>query len=107
MQCTLLDKELSILTTTAKRMHNFDNSYMLLHKRLGHISKDRIMQLSKLNFIPALDFNNASECIDCMKGKTTNVRKMDANRSKNLLEIIRTDACGPFLSKPFVEIHIF
>ena len=96
MQCTLLDNGLIVLNTTAKRMHNFDNSYMLWHKRLGHISRDRIMQLSKLNFIPALDFNSASECIDCMKGKTTNFRKMDAKRSKNLLEIIHTDVCGPF-----------
>ena len=96
MQCTLLDNGLIVLNTTAKRMHNFDNSYMLWHKRLGHISRDRIMQLTKLNFIPTLDFNSASECIDCMKGKTTNFRKMDAKRSKNLLEIIHTDVCGPF-----------
>lgn len=34
-----------------------------------------------------------------MKGKLTNVRKLDAKRSHGLLEIIHTDVCGPFLVK--------
>ncbi|KAM1561756.1 hypothetical protein ACFX1Z_004844 [Malus domestica] len=49
-----------------------------------------------MNLIPAIDFKSAIECIDCMKGKMTNVRKLDAKRSHGLLEIIHTDVCGPF-----------
>lgn len=70
-------------------MH-IDDTYMLWHKRLGHISKERVLQLSKLNFIPV---------IDCMKGKTTNMRKLDAKMSHALLEIIHTDVYGPFSVK--------
>ncbi|KAM2263585.1 hypothetical protein ACFXTI_039852 [Malus domestica] len=77
-------------------MHDIEFSYDLWHKRLGHISKDRILQLTKTNLIPALDFRNAKECVDCMKGKLTNTRNYEAKRSQHLLEIVHIDVCGPF-----------
>ena len=52
--------------------------------------------MSKSNLIPVIYFKNASECVDCLKGKMTNVRKFDAQRSQSLLEIIHIDICGPF-----------
>ncbi|KAM2808794.1 hypothetical protein PS2_043635 [Malus domestica] len=98
LQCSIVNNSMHVLNTTTKRMH-IDDTYMLWHKRLGHISKERVLQLSKLNFIPVIDFKTASDCIDCMKGKTTNVRKLDAKRSQALLELIHTDVCGPFSVK--------
>ncbi|KAM1088384.1 hypothetical protein ACFX19_016501 [Malus domestica] len=71
LQCSIVNNNLHVLNTTNKRMH-IDDTYMLWHKRLGHISKERVLQLSKLNLIPVIDFKNTSDCIDCMKGKTTN-----------------------------------
>ena len=42
LQCTLELNHLQVLHITTKRMHNFDHTFMIWHKRLGHISKDRI-----------------------------------------------------------------
>lgn len=35
-------------------------------------------------------------CINCVKGKLTNLRKKGAVRSSNLLKLIHTDICGSF-----------
>ena len=35
-------------------------------------------------------------CIDCIKSKQTQLTKKEAIRSKQLLEIIHFDICGPF-----------
>lgn len=88
-------------------MHGSDRTFMLWHKRLRHISKDRISQLSKSNLILIIDFKNASKCVDCLRGKMTNVRKFDAKGSHSLLEIIRTNICGPFLVKTICENSYF
>lgn len=73
-----------------------NDSYFLWHKRLGHISSERIKRLVKDGVIPSLDFTNSKECIDCIKGKQTKHTKRGATRSTQLLEIIYTDICGPF-----------
>ncbi|KAG7564376.1 Ribonuclease H-like superfamily [Arabidopsis suecica] len=72
------------------------DSYYLWHKRLGHISSERIKRLVKDGVIPNVDFTNIKECIDCIKGKQTKHTKKGATRSTQLLEIIHTDICGPF-----------
>ncbi|TQD70770.1 hypothetical protein C1H46_043696 [Malus baccata] len=80
-------------------MHIGDDSFILWHKRLGHISKESVLKLSKAKLIPELNFTTATECVDCVKGKMTNFRKLDAKRCHDLLEIIHTDICGPFPTK--------
>ncbi|KAL6348428.1 hypothetical protein AAG906_005736 [Vitis piasezkii] len=35
-------------------------------------------------------------CIECIKGKKTNMSKKDANRCSDVLEFLHTDICGPF-----------
>ena len=69
---------------------------MLWHKRLGHISKQRIERLVSDGILDSLDLRDFKVCIECIKGKQTNVRKLSANRSSNVLELIHTDICGPF-----------
>ena len=44
----------------------------------------------------SLDFSEFEICIECIKGKQTDVKKVSANRSSNVLELIYTDICGPF-----------
>ncbi|CAL9015427.1 unnamed protein product [Prunus brigantina] len=75
---------------------NKEASYTLWHKRLGHVSKDRIKILCKELVIPPLNHNTEEVCIECVKGKLTNLRKKGAIGSKGLLELIHTDICGPF-----------
>ncbi|KAM2033523.1 hypothetical protein FF1_015515 [Malus domestica] len=71
----------------------------LWHKRLGHVSKPRMELLIKSEILPPLNFNDFELCIECIKGKMTNSRKEGSTRSKQLLEIIHIDICGPFPTK--------
>ena len=43
-----------------------------------------------------LDFSNFQVYIECIKGKKTNVKKNDANRCGDVLELIHTNICDPF-----------
>ena len=44
-------------------------SAYLWHKRLGHISKERLERLVKNEILSNLDFTNLNVCVDCIKGK--------------------------------------
>ena len=72
-----------------------EQSYALWHKRLGHISKDRVERLIKTNIMPALK-NDLETCVDCCRGKMTKIRKKTTVQSSDLLEVIYTDVSGPY-----------
>ena len=74
----------------SKRPLPKEQSYALWHKRLGHISKDRVERLIKTNILLALK-NDLETCVDCCRGKMTKIRKKTAVRSSDLLEVIHTD----------------
>ncbi|RVW86375.1 Retrovirus-related Pol polyprotein from transposon TNT 1-94 [Vitis vinifera] len=76
-----------------------ENSSILWHRRLGHISRERIERLVKEGILQNLDFTDFHVCVDCIKGKQTKHTKKGATRTNELLEIIHTDICGP-LSVP-------
>ena len=78
-----------------------ENSAYLWHKRLGHISKERLQRLVKNEILPNLDFTDLSLCVECIKGKQTKHNKKGATRSTQLLKIIHTDICGPFDTPTF------
>ena len=80
---------------TKRGLANEQSAY-LWHKRLGHISKERMERLVKNEILPNLDFTDLSVCVDCIKGKQTKHTKKGATRNTQLLEIIHTDVCGPF-----------
>ncbi|RVX03812.1 Retrovirus-related Pol polyprotein from transposon TNT 1-94 [Vitis vinifera] len=107
--CSLTDKlyKLNIKTTNGnetlhssnygiKRKLMNENSSMLWHKRLGHISNQRIQRLVSDGILDPLDFSDFQVCIECIKGKQTNMKKKNANRCSDVLELIHTDICGPF-----------
>ena len=73
-----------------------ENSATLWHKRLGHISKQRIQRLVLDEILDPLDLSDFEVCIECIKGKRTNIRKLGAKRAKDILELVHTDICGPF-----------
>ena len=64
-----------------KRSCNNETSSMLWHKRLGHISKERLERPVKDGVLPTLDFTNFGTCIDCIKRKQTKRTKKGATRS--------------------------
>ena len=49
--------------------------------------------------LKTLDFTNFGTCVDCIKGKQTNKTTKGAKRSFKILEIIRTNICGPFTTR--------
>ena len=69
---------------------------MLWHRHLGHISNQCIQRLVSEGILDSLDFLDFQVCIECIKGKQTNVKKNDVNRRGDILELIHIDICGPF-----------
>ena len=87
-----------------------ENSSILWHRRLGHISRERIERLVKEGILQNLDFTNFQVCLDCIKGKQTKHTKKGATKSNELLEIIHTDICGPLYVPSFtgeIFYHIY
>jgi len=79
-----------------KRIRIDENSFMLWHRRLRHISRPRIERLIKEGILHDLDFSNFDTCVDYVKGKlTAKVKNTGANKSDNVLELIYTNICGP------------
>ena len=72
-----------------------EDSSILWHQRLGHISIDRIRRLVNDKVLNTLDFADFDTCIDCIKGKQTNKFKKGAKRSNDMLEIIQSNVCCP------------
>ena len=71
------------------------DSSILWHRRLGHISIDRIKRLVNDKVLNTLDFDDFDTCIDYIKGIQTNKFKKGGKRSTNVLEIIHLDICCP------------
>ena len=66
-----------------KRSALDESSAYLWHKRLGHISKERIVRLINSEILSHLDFTDWNDtCVDCIKGKQTkHISKRSATRS--------------------------
>ena len=79
-----------------KRKLTDENYSMLWYKRLGHISKQRIQRLVLEGILDSLNFSDLKICIEFIRRKQTNVRKIGANRSSGVLELVHTDICDPF-----------
>ncbi|GKC28100.1 retrovirus-related pol polyprotein from transposon TNT 1-94, partial [Tanacetum coccineum] len=90
-----------------KRSMVNENSAFLWHKRLVHISKERLQRLVKNEILPNLDFTDFCLCVECIKGKKTKHSKKGATRRSDLLEIIHTDICGPFDTPSFTREKYF
>nr|XP_025693179.1 uncharacterized protein LOC112795464 [Arachis hypogaea] len=71
---------------------------MLWHRRLGHISIERMKKLLSDGVLEPLDFTDFDTCVDCIKGKQTKRSQKGAKRSSDILEIIHTDICCPDMS---------
>nr|CAN69553.1 hypothetical protein VITISV_009018 [Vitis vinifera] len=80
--------------TSIKRCVVNEDSSILWHRRLGHISIDRIKRLMNDGVLSTLDFTDFETCMNCIKGKQTNKSKRGATRSSAILEIIHTDICS-------------
>ena len=74
-----------------------EKSSTLWHKRLSHISRQRIERIIKDGILLDLDFSDFDTCVDCIKGKLiAKVRNAKIDRCTKLLGIIYTDICESF-----------
>ena len=72
------------------------SSSMLWHKRLGHISRQRLERLVRDGVLSNLDFSDFETCVVCLKGKiTAKTRKEKIDRCGSTLDLIHTEICGP------------
>ena len=55
-----------------------ENSSILWHKRLGHISREMMEHLVKDGVLVSLDFSNFNIRVECIKGKYTKIKKSRA-----------------------------
>jgi hypothetical protein len=55
------------------------------HKRLGHISKRRIKRLMSDEILETLDTWNNLICVECIKSKLTNKKKIGTERAKDAM----------------------
>ena len=71
------------------------SSSMLWHKRLGHISKQRLEKFVRDGVLSNLDFSDFETCVVCLKGKmAAKTRKEKIDRCGCTLDLIHTDICG-------------
>jgi GAG-pre-integrase domain/Integrase core domain len=83
-------------TRNVRQKLTHQDSGALWHKRLDHISQQRITRLVQSEILRPLNMSNLGPCIECAKGKQTSMCKYTANRMMNVLELIHTDICGSF-----------
>ena len=88
----------TLYTSTRGTKHKLTDkdSIMLWHKQLGHISKQRNQRLVSDEILDSLNMTDFQVCIECIKGKQIEKRKLGANRCTNVLELIHIYICGPF-----------
>ena len=106
--CVLFDGlyRLSLLSACSYNVENTvskisltkERSSLLWHKRLGHISKERVERLINSRILPHLDSDDLEIFVACVKEKLTKTKKNGATHSQNLLEIVHTDISGPYSS---------
>jgi len=68
---TTYDETLNTESYGIKRKIDNTQSGALWHKRLGHISNNRVEQLVSNGFLESIDFTNFDVCVECIKGKQT------------------------------------
>ncbi|KAF7814734.1 Retrovirus-related Pol polyprotein from transposon TNT 1-94 [Senna tora] len=82
--CTSLSNEcLHVEKCSTKRSKTKDKSFVLWHKRLGHISRERVDRLIKDQILPPLDYSDIGACVDCAKEKLTKTGKKSATRMRS------------------------
>nr|GFC26949.1 retrotransposon protein, putative, Ty1-copia subclass [Tanacetum cinerariifolium] len=67
------------------------DSTLLLHCRLGHISKKRIEKLQQDGLLDSTDLRDFEKCVSCMSGKMARTYTHQVERAKDLLGLIHTD----------------
>lgn len=96
----LSERERAACNRVSDDVSNASKDLMIWHRQLGHLNALDIVNSQRNKTVRGLDFgkcNEKLECEICIQGKMTRTPfpMTSENRSKELLEIIHTDLCGP------------
>lgn len=69
---------LSVESRGTKRKIDNNSSWALWHKRLGHISKNRVEGLVSDGILDSIDLTNFDVCVECVKVKHIKTEKFGA-----------------------------
>lgn len=106
MQSDSINNVMHVQTRT-KWFAKIEDSSILCHGRLGHISNQRIKRLVNDWLLDILWISLIFEtCVSCIKGNETNKYKKDVKRSFEILEIICSDICFPHMDIPNMKYFI-
>ena len=87
---------------------NNDSATYLWHCRLGHIGVKRMKKLHTDGILESLDYESLDACDPCLMGKMTETPFSGTMEwTTDLLEIIRTDVCGPMSVEDRGGYHYF
>ena len=71
-------------------------SVSLWHRRLGHMSKYAMKELSRSGYLPGFNFSDFSICEHCLYGKQTQTpHKKGSSRKAEPLQLVHSNVCGP------------
>ena len=83
------------------------NDLFLWHRRMGHVGKTNLEALLKNNYVSVSEVQETDNrnifCDSCVEGKLSRkpFSKNPVERSKNILELVHTDLCGPIQPKTY------
>ena len=78
-------KVLSVKSRATKQKFEDKNSGTRWHQHLGHISRNRVERLVSYGISSSVKFMNHDICVDYIKAKHTNHKKLGAYRSTKFL----------------------
>lgn len=89
-----------------------DTNIMKWHKKLGHLNESDLNAASKKKLIKGLEIKEKEklgDCETCLKGKMTRLpfNTSDGIKTKEPLEILHTDVCGPMQAETFAGSRYF
>ena len=94
---TLPSVSTTFTISSTKSLRLNEKFSVIWHKRLDHISKQRMERLIKVDILLDLDFSYFDTCVDYIKCKLiSKVRNAKIDRCTELLGVIHTDICGSF-----------
>lgn len=103
--------KLNFSNTEAKSFHvDIRTDKNLWHRRLGHINNTSLMKM-KNGMVNGVDFRESGiyfKCEVCVQAKCHRLPfESSQTRSKEFLEIIHSDICGPMEAKSFGGLPIY
>ena len=80
-------ESLNIESRGTKRKLDIAHSRALWHKRLGHISRNRVERLVSDGTLDSVDFTYFNVCVMCIKGKQTKQNKLGTYRATYVIMV--------------------